>query len=561
MPPTSYSFSPFFSRMPAFISRTSGLQLRPYQVAPLASLLTSINNQLGDTIIIVFPRQSGKDEFLIQLMAYLAYTYAGFPLSMVAVNPTYKPQTLNALIRFDQVLSRNPLTAGRWHKKGEFIRLMDQVRISFLSGDAKSNIVGATASLLLIINEAQDISPSLYQHKLLPMAASTHATVLLAGTLWTSHTFLSQEIRHARYSEGLDGRQRVFMVDADHVRQVLPAYGAHVDSVVARWGREHPLVKTQYFNEEIDATTGMFNAARMALIFQSVGANLSVRPSDAADQSVGAIPGGRPSAAFAFLLDLAGQDEAVMSDPAAKLANPSRDSAALSIAEVDTSTVETLNYPSYRIIHRVEWTGQNHLTIFGQLKSLAESWLPRYFVVDATGVGEGLWALLDKAFPGKVIPVKFTAAVKSDIGYRFLAMINTGRFSVREHHATITHPDAWVSGQVSDQSSGERATSEHRQYPLHEERIHTPQVEAQYRACQSEVLPGPGKTLRWGVPDGTRDPEGALIHDDFVLADALVTQLDDLDWSLSSPTLIINRDPFDSRLDNTDLLKFIDHNY
>ena len=266
----------------------------------------------------------------------------------------------------------------------------------------------------------------------------------------------------------------------------------------------------------------MFNAARMALIFQSVGANLSVRPSDAADQSVGAIPGGRPSAAFAFLLDLAGQDEAVMSDPAAKLANPSRDSAALSIAEVDTSTVATLNYPSYRIIHRVEWTGQNHLTIFGQLKSLAESWLPRYFVVDATGVGEGLWALLDKAFPGKVIPVKFTSTVKSEIGYRFLAMINTGRY----HDANPT-----------------------------------PQVEAQYRACQSEVLPGPGKTLRWGVPDGTRDPEGALIHDDFVLADALVTQLDNLDWSLSSPTLIINRDPFDSRLDNTDLLKFIDHNY
>jgi len=454
---------------------------------------------------------------------------------------------------------------------------MDQFRISFLSGDAKSNIVGATASLLLIINEAQDISPSLYQHKLLPMAASTHATVLLAGTLWTSHTFLSQEIRHARYSEGLDGRQRVFMVDADHVRQVLPAYGAHVDSVVARWGREHPLVKTQYFNEEIDATTGMFNAARMNLIF-SVG---RVSKPATTDDSPPKITSSRCSSGtdfggsrrgVAFLLDLAGQDEAVMSDPAARLANPSRDSAALSIVEIDTSTVETLNYPSYTIIHRVEWTGQNHLTIFGQLKALAESWLPRYFVVDATGVGEGLWALLDKAFPGKVIPVKFTSIVKSDIGYRFLAMINTGRFKVSERQVSITYPDAWASGlSVSEQSLGERAIppgpacswreSEHRQYPLHEERIHTPQVEAQYLACQSEVLPGPGKTLRWGVPEGTRNPEGALIHDDFVLADALVTQLDDLDWSLSSPTLIIDRDPYDPRLENTDLLKFIDRNF
>ncbi len=567
--------------MPAFIRHTSSIQLRPYQVEPIARLRESIINNYGDTIIIVFPRQSGKDEFIIQLMAYLLYTYSEFPLSMVAVNPTYKPQTVNAIIRFDQVLSRNPLTSDLWHKNGQFMRLVDQARISFLSGDSKSNVVGATASLLLIVNEAQDINASFYQRNFHPMVASTHATRLLAGTLWTSTTFLSQEIRHAQYSEKLDDRQRLFMVDADHVRQVLPAYGAHVDAVVSRWGRQHPLVKTQYFNEEIDATTGMFNAARMALIFRR---GSDMRPSPIPMHGHRDEMPNTPHS-VAFLLDLAGQDEAVMSDPAAKLANPSRDSAALSIAEVDTSTVATLNYPSYRIIHRVEWTGQNHLTIFGQLKSLAESWLPRYFVVDATGVGEGLWALLDKAFPGKVIPVKFTSTVKSDIGYRFLAMINTGRFKVSEQsrqvprevggNATITYPSAmspttdafqggrgWASGlSVREQSLGERASSEHRQYSLHEERIHTPQVEAQYRACQSEVLPGPNKTLRWGVPEGTRNSEGALIHDDFVLADALVTQLDDLDWSISSPTLIIDRDPFDPRLDNTDLLNFIDHNY
>ncbi|HBG73843.1 MAG: hypothetical protein A2X27_03450 [Chloroflexi bacterium GWD2_49_16] len=562
--------------MPTFIKHTSGLQLRPYQIAPIARLHDSIRNRYGDTIIIVFPRQSGKDEFLIQLMVYMLYIYSQFPLSMVAVNPTYKPQTVNALIRFDQVLARNPLTSKLWRKHGDFIRRVDQTRISFLSGDLKSNILGATASLLLMVNEAQDISPTLFQHKLFPMAASTHATCLLAGTLWTSTTFLSQEIRHARYFEKLDDRKRVFMVDADHVRQVLPAYGAHVDSVVARWGRQHPLVKTQYFNEEIDATTGMFNAARMSLIFGSPHLN---SPPIFDSQNGGSWRGaenGGSRRGVAFLIDLAGQDEAVMADPAAKLANPSRDSAALSIAEVDTSTVETLNYPTYRILHRVEWTGQNHLTVFGQIKSLAESWRPRYLVVDATGVGEGLWALLDKAFPGKVIPVKFTATVKSEIGYRFLAMINTGRFCVREQSpqapasfsrdATVTHPGARAPGSGMD-NSGERASGEHRPCSPQEGQTSSrqssisKQVEAQYMACQCEVLPGPGKTLRWGVPEGTRDPEGALIHDDYVLADALVTLLDDLDWSLSSPTLIIDRDILDPKNDNTDLLHFIDHNY
>jgi len=366
--PPSTSLSSFLSGMPAFIRYTSGIHLRPYQAAPIARLQDSILNQYGDTLIIVFPRQSGKDEFLIQLMAYLLNFYSEFPLSMVAVNPTYKPQTLNAILRLDQVLTRNPVTAGRWRKHGDFMRLVGQARISFLSGDSKSNVVGATASLLLIINEAQDISPALYQRKFIPMAASTNATRLLAGTLWTSSTLLSQEIRHAQYSEKLDNRRRIFMVDADHVRRVLPNYGTHVDSVISRWGRQHPLVKTQYFNEEIDATTGMFNPARMSLIFGTkpgdVGAIPCGRPIESS--TVGASPdlmpfpppkiedfGGTPPPSspggwrgVAFLLDLAGQDEALMADPAARLANPSRDSATLSIAAIDwtyPNKVDTIN--------------------------------------------------------------------------------------------------------------------------------------------------------------------------------------------------------------------------
>ncbi|OGN76357.1 MAG: hypothetical protein A2X25_09025 [Chloroflexi bacterium GWB2_49_20] len=468
-------------------------------------------------------------------MAYLLDLYSKFPVGIVAVNPTYKPQTINALLRFDQLLNKNPLTAGRWRKHGGFMRLINLARISFLSGNLSSNVVGATASLLLIINEAQDISPALYQRKFLPMVASTQATCLFAGTLWTSSTLLSQEIRHARYAQEQDGRQRLFMVDADHVRRVLPNYGAHVDSVIARWGRQHPLVKTQYFNEEIDASSSMFNSARLALIFSGSPLKTPPKIGDFGGSWRGADESGENHRGVTFLIDLAGQDEAVMADPASRLANPTRDSAALSIAEVDTSTVSTLNYPTYRILHRVEWTGQNHLTVFGQLKSLAESWNPLYIVMDATGVGEGLWALLDKSFPGKVIPVKFTSATKSEIGYRFLAIIDTGRFR--------------------DCSS-------------------TPEVEIQYRTCQSEVLPGPTKTLRWGVPEGKRDSDGTLIHDDFLLADSLVTQLDTLDWSFHSPTIIIypntvgslglnfrDNDIQPTLGDNTDLLDFMDHNY
>ena len=53
--------------------------------------------------------------------------------------------------------------------------------------------------------------------------------------------------------------------------------------------------------------------------------------------------------------------------------------------------------PTYRVVQRMQWTGLNHLTVFGKLKALADQWRPQHIVIDATGVGEGLWAMLDKA--------------------------------------------------------------------------------------------------------------------------------------------------------------------
>ena len=162
-----------------------------------------------------------------------------------------------------------------------------------------------------------------------------------------------------------------------------------------------------------------------------------------------------------------------------------------------------------------------HSVIFGKLNALADQWRPQHIVIDATGVGEGLWDILDKAFPTKVIPVKFTQQVKSDIGYRFLSIIETGRF--RDMTAVV------VVGAGSPRPSPSPG-----------------EVDRQYAACQSEILIGPQKTMRWGVPDGTRDENGELIHDDIILADSLVAILDQLEWVSHSPTLIVSaRDPLD----------------
>jgi len=130
-----------------------------------------------------------------------------------------------------------------------------------------------------------------------------------------------------------------------------------------------------------------------------------------------------------------------------------------------------------------------------------DSWQPQHIVMDATGVGEGLWAMLDHAYPTRVIPVKFSQQVKSELGWRYLAIIETGR----ARDCCLTDP-----------------------------------VRAQYAACQSEILPGPGKVLRWGVPEGARGPDGELIHDDYLLADALIAEIDRLEWTLKTEARVVH---------------------
>jgi hypothetical protein len=195
------------------------------------------------------------------------------------------------------------------------------------------------------------------------------------------------------------------------------------------------------------------------------------------------------------------------------LGNPGRDSTTLTIVGIDLSTLPTLTHPTYRVLARQAWTGQNHLAVFGQIKNLAEKWSPQQIVIDATGVGEGLWAMLDRAFPSRVIGVKFTSQEKSEIGWRFLSIIETGRFI---------------------------------------DPAPTNEVRLQYSRCINEILPGPNKRLRWGVPDGSRGPDGELIHDDYILADSLTAVLDRLEWNGSTEIYVSEGfNPLD-RLDDYD---------
>jgi hypothetical protein len=487
---------------PAFVRRASRRTLRSYQVEIVNAIAESIARGQGRTIVVVISRQGGKNETQAQLEAYLLARYSESQAAeMVKASPTFKPQTENAMRRLRRVLEKNAFTRKEWKRESGYLFKFRKAAIAFFSAQPDSNVVGATASLLLQCDEAQSVLADKWDRDFSPMGAAYDPTTVFWGTIWTSQTLLARELAAAREAEKRDGLRRVFMYDAEAVGAEVPAYARYVAKQIDKLGRNHPLVKTQYFLEEIDAEGGMFPPPRRALM---LGAHERRRAPE-------------PGKVYVLLIDVGGQDEEAESG-IIRDREPRQDSTALTVVEVDTGTLADpiIAAPSYRAVDRWKWTGIKHPTLYGTITALAEIWRARYLVIDATGLGQGLASFLDKAMPNLVIQFVFSEASKSQLGWDFLAVIETGRWK------------DWQRGDKPDEQD---------------------EFWDQMDYCGYAVRPGVGKLLKWGVPDDTRHKAtGAPVHDDWITSAALSAVLDRQDWTLtvSIPTTVIKaRDPLE----------------
>jgi hypothetical protein len=438
--------------------------LRAYQLDPARAIVKSILDGGGEKFVICFSRQSGKDEMLAQLMAYLLTVFQAAGGQIVVGAPTKR----QADISRERVAARlgNPLTDGD-SRLDDYILRLGKANARFLSADPSSNARGETASLLLVANEAQDIIPARWDAVFDPMAASTNATTLFMGTPWTSATLLAREMRYLRATKP----ENLFMVDWKKVAEVNPAYGARVQSRIAQFGIDHPFIQTEYYLNELGQDGLLFGGVRQE----------AMRGFHARQRAPVA------GAIYCLLVDVAGEDE-----EAAELGelNDKRDSTAATMVEVVPGAANEL--PTYRLVQRWSWVGTKHSSLFGQLSNIITGWNVRYTVVDATGVGAGLASFLSAKFgEKKVFPFIFSSKSKSDLGWNFLGLVDAGRF---QHY-------------VDDGASDSRLFWE------------------QIRQCDYEVRAGPGKLLRWSVPD-------VRLHDDLLISAALCALLDDQDFRL-----------------------------
>jgi hypothetical protein len=392
-----------------FATRVAGHPLYDYQLAPALAIIQSVQAGDGRTFTVQMARQAGKNETQAIIEAYLLTQHQDDKSAhIVKAAPTFKPQIVNSILRLATLLD---LPAGAdlevFRERGYIIRL-GQARIFFFSAAEASNVVGATASLLLQGDEAQDIGFEKWQREFRPMAAASNATTVLWGTTWTSRTLLARTSRECAALEQADGLARVFRADWREPARWNARYGAFVQAEIARMGAAHPLIRTQYLLQEADEETAMFPLARRQALVGSHARQSA--PEDDGD--------------YALLVDLGGATLTMESGAEHRLAR--HDATAVTV-------VQLLRAPApsgvvYRCVNRYLWQGVDYLVQIERLAALARAWHAECVVVDATGMGAPVAAMLKAQLGDAVVPFVFSAESKAALGWQFLALVDTGAY-------------------------------------------------------------------------------------------------------------------------------------
>ncbi len=481
------AFAAYQRSMLLFSRDLIGLQLHPYQVDWADYVVEVVAERRNETIVVEMPRQSGKNEASAQLEVALLARFGKSGGDIVKCAPTWKPQIVNSKLRLDarskpvmqklKFLKIKP-SMGYMYRCGRAV-------IAFLSAEPNASVVGATASLLLEIDEAQDVDKATFNKKFSPMRASTAAPLVAYGTAWTDDTLL--ETFKTDVAEGRSAG-RYFRVLPEVVAESNPAYGDFVDAEVRRLGREHPFVKTQYFLETLKSAGRVLDAQKLRLMLGSH--ERQDRRSDQAQIVAG--------------LDFAGADEETTE--ISSLANASgRDSVALTIGAVEhVKLIDGLILPHVRILARYEWVNINPVTLHSTLyELLANRWKVNRAHCDGTGIGATSTAFLAKAInkPGKEVIVAKTfdgqLALHTELAFGYLAAINGARLVDYK----VSFDPLEVSGQ---ESADERDPDRH----------------VWWQRGHARLEARPSKRVRIYVPDS----EG---HDDILISEMLLMQAAD----------------------------------
>ncbi len=402
-----------------FARHILGKPLYPYQEQVGDAIIDSVLYGLGNSYTVMMSRQSGKNQLSAVLESYLLFAMEQGTIIKAA--PTFKPQVVTSRLRLLSMLD-NDFTRGRiWKSFGYMIGLApdaspellrNQVgpRIMFFSAGPESSIVGATASLLLEIDEAQDVAIDKYDRDLRPMASTTNATTVLYGTAWSDDTLLAVERAKNLEYEERTGIKRHFEYDWRTLAAINPKYKKFVESEIARLGEEHITIRTQYRLLPISGAGFLLSDLQRHLL----------RGSHAWESE--------PDGDYVYIAALDAGGEERPKPGGETRPSGKRDSTVMTIGRV---SYNELDLPKIDIVHQQHWVGMRWADQYAATAALMQHWNIRKLVVDATGLGEALASLLiDRFTEERVTAFKFSRPSKSKLTYQFLSMVNSARLKL-----------------------------------------------------------------------------------------------------------------------------------
>lgn len=384
-------------------------------------------------------RQTAKNEIaaLVQARALILNSESGGDYIRAA--PTWRPQIVFSKQRLERHLRADPLTMGRWRCQEGFLYSLGKARLMMLSSDKHASVVGATASIALDMDEAHHTDRDKFEEEFQPMRARTNAPCILWGVAAAGQDLLES---YRRTNEEQGHPELNLRYPAAMWCEENPQYAAHYEERVRTLGRDHPVIQTQYDLNPVEALDAYLSPRQRESILSGT------------HERQDAPIAGRQ---YCAVIDIGGDDELERDDQTVRMDNPSQDSTALIIGEVDW-TRRVYDWPEFRIVNIFWWTGMNLTEQQETITAILRRWWPEGCVIDGRGLGLQLARSVKSVLPQTEVYEASTTSVTHDL-FDFLARVNNGtvkmyrtsedRAEDREFISQLTHTRREVRGHMN----------------------------------------------------------------------------------------------------------------
>jgi hypothetical protein len=378
--------------------------LRDYQLATVQGLLRGILLTRATTFTVMFPRQSGKNEVSAELVAALLRLRALDGGTIILCAPTFSPQARISMERTFRALAAPHPTDGAslLKREGTTLRLGNASAV-FLSASPAAHVAGHTASIALLVDEAQEIDDAWFERQFRPMTASTGAPVVMFGTAWDGESLFERTADRNRDVDRVgheSHRRRHWQVSWQEVGASRPAYDAFVRAERERLGETNPLFLSQY-ELRAGAAAGRLLSPAQLLMLEAPHPRLWAP-----------VRGER----YVAGLDLGGDGAGA-------------DSTVLTIARVDGRRCE--------VVQHVAANGATFALVEREVAALTSRWRLTRLCIDGTGLGAMLAASLASDFGETVERVTFSSTVKSELGFALIAACEGNRVGLYETDGSV----------------------------------------------------------------------------------------------------------------------------